>query len=47
MANRVRDGTKLNLLCVSYRHGFTNRFQGLDRLTDPKVGFAEDCENTA
>jgi hypothetical protein len=29
-------------LFVSYQHGFTNRIQGLERLTIPKIGFVGD-----
>jgi hypothetical protein len=42
VAERVLDGQKPDLVFVSYHHGFTHRFQGLDRLRVPKVGFVGD-----
>lgn len=42
VAERVLDGQKPDLVFVSYHHGFTNRFRGLDRLRAPKVGFVGD-----
>lgn len=42
VADRVLEGAKPDLVFVSYHHDFTNRFQGLDRLRTPKVGFIGD-----
>jgi Glycosyl transferases group 1 len=42
VAETALDGQKPDLVFVSYHHGFTNRFQGLDRLRVPKIGFVGD-----
>jgi hypothetical protein len=42
VADAALEGQKPDLVFVSYHHGFTNRFQGLDRLRVPKVGFVGD-----
>jgi spore maturation protein CgeB len=40
--DRLLEGTKPDLIFVSYHHGFTDRFQGLNRIKIPKVGFIGD-----
>jgi hypothetical protein len=42
VAERVLEGQKPDLVFVAYHHGFTNRFQGLDRLRAPTIGFVGD-----
>jgi hypothetical protein len=42
VAEAVLDGQKPDLVFVSYHHGFTSQFQGLDRLRVPKIGFVGD-----
>ena len=42
VAESVLDGGKPDLVFVSYHHGLTNRFQGLDTLRVPKIGFVGD-----
>jgi len=42
VAERVLEGEKSDVVFVSYHHGFTSRFQGLDALRVPKIGFVGD-----
>lgn len=42
IADRALEGAKPDLVFVSYHHHFTSRFQGLDCLRIPKVGFVGD-----
>lgn len=42
VAETALDGQKPDLVFISYHHGFTNRFQGLDSLRVPKIGFVGD-----
>jgi hypothetical protein len=42
IADRALEGAKPDLVFVSYHHGFTDRFQGLDRIRIPKIGFIGD-----